>query len=356
MKIEILSKYDEKKLRFEDFKRMLESLINDLLKDNEIQSHQITGRVKDRISLAKKIDKKHGKYKKILEITDIIGIRIITYLESQVDLVAEIVEKEFSIDRENSIDKRKLKADQFGYRSLHYVAELPRNRTELSEYKRFKNLKFEIQIRSILQHAWAEIEHDLGYKGITSFPDDYKRSFNRLSALLETADIEFDRLKNELLNYESSVDDLIKKAPQTVTLDQTSLTSFVKSNPILHKAKEIVKKNNSPFFVILNDYRFYLDRLTRVFNISTIKDLENSLESNETDFILFIDEYSKEFRETLVVESISLFYFLHFLASKTKDVDFVKSYINKKNFSFGIRNNPEKFIKIYNKITALNNI
>jgi len=77
---------------------------------------------------------------------------------------------------------------------LHYVASLISEREKLTEYKRFAGIKVEIQIRSTLQHAWAEIEHDIGYKGENSVPDSLKRNFSRVAALLEVADIELMQL------------------------------------------------------------------------------------------------------------------------------------------------------------------
>ncbi len=119
---------------------------------------------------------------------------------------------------------------------------LNENRTNLKEYKRYKELKCEIQLRSILQHAWAEIEHDLGYKGEISVPDQYKRSFNRVSALLETADNEFDRLKSELTSYEKEVSSLIKNEPEYVDINQASIASFINSDTILLLAKKVIEQ------------------------------------------------------------------------------------------------------------------
>ena len=97
--------------------------------------------------------------------TDITGVRVITYFADQVDEIAKVMEGEFNIDIKNSIDKRDiLDPDRFGYLSLHYViVSLSSARCALAEYRSFSELKAEVQVRSILQHAWAEIEHDLGY-------------------------------------------------------------------------------------------------------------------------------------------------------------------------------------------------
>lgn len=72
---------------------------------------------------------------------------------------------EFSIDEGNSGNKADmLETDKVGYLSVHYFLKLNNKRLALSEYKGYKGLKCEVQVRTLLQHAWAEIEHDRNYK------------------------------------------------------------------------------------------------------------------------------------------------------------------------------------------------
>lgn len=66
-------------------------------------------------------------------------------------------------------------------------------------------MKCEIQIRSVLQHAWAEIEHDIGYKSEITIPKEMRRSFSRIAGLLEIADKEFDSIRQALKEYENNV-------------------------------------------------------------------------------------------------------------------------------------------------------
>jgi putative GTP pyrophosphokinase len=249
MKEKILKQFDEHNQSYSSLGKKCLEILRELLEVDNISMHHITTRTKDRDSLSKKIDTKENKYSDITEITDICGIRIITYLDSDVDKVANIIEKEFSIDAANSIDKRALKADQFGYRSLHYVVSLSETRLKLTENKKFKSYKIEIQVRSILQHAWAEIEHDLGYKGEFSVPEHFKRNFNRLAALLETADIEFDRLKKDLTQYEIEVKKNIINQPNEVPIDQASVLVFTENSPIFNESRKIIQNNTGCQFV-----------------------------------------------------------------------------------------------------------
>jgi putative GTP pyrophosphokinase len=104
-----------------------------------------------------------------------------------------------------------------------------------------KGVKFKIKIRSILQHAWAEIEHDLGYKSKLAVPESFIRNFNGMAALLELADIEFDRQKKDLSKYESEISHEIIVNPESVTINQTSVESLVKSSESINE-RENVKK------------------------------------------------------------------------------------------------------------------
>ena len=226
----ILKEYDSSKILLDNLDRTLLNLINSLLEQKSIRVHQVQTRVKDRDSLENKIIRKNDKYGSLSDITDIVGVRIITYFDDEVDQIAAMIEEEFVIDQDNSVDKRKIDNDKFGYRSLHYVANLKRDRINLPEYSSCGERKFEFQIRTILQHSWAEIEHGLGYKGEFEIPSTAKRTFYRVAALLEQADIEFVKLKSTIAEYESSLSQSIKNNPSQIEINKASLTSFMTTN------------------------------------------------------------------------------------------------------------------------------
>ncbi|MCE5285972.1 MAG: hypothetical protein LLG02_09030 [Pelosinus sp.] len=183
---------------YEDFTNQMQQFVSAILQKNNIRVQSVMARVKTAASLRQKIVS-HNKYTELDDITDLCGLRIITYFEDDVDQIADLLQERLAIDKENSIDKRKLLApNQFGYLSLHLVASLPAPLLQVPQYIKFKNCKIEIQICSILQHAWAEIEHDLGYKASTALSYSARRSFSRLAGLLEIADGEFSQLRAQL--------------------------------------------------------------------------------------------------------------------------------------------------------------
>ncbi|MFZ2956258.1 MAG: hypothetical protein WA705_05160 [Candidatus Ozemobacteraceae bacterium] len=209
--------------------RKIPILISDLLEAEEIFPHSVTSRIKTKESLQGKLEKKFGKYSKIGEIQDLVGIRIITLMEEEFEKVVNIISKDFEIDRENSIDKKEvLDPDRFGYISYHLICKISDSRANLPENKEISDIFFEIQIRSILQHAWAEIEHNLGYKSNIEVPRDFRRRFSRIAGILEVADIEFCSLKRDLEIFQEN---LKKQSPVAdIELNKDSLTNFIKSS------------------------------------------------------------------------------------------------------------------------------
>lgn len=170
-------------------------------------------------------------------------MRVITYYAEDVDKVAEIVEREFVVDRENSIDKRNaLEPDRFGYCSVHYVVEMSQERLKLREYQAFDELKCEIQIRSVLQHAWAEIEHDLGYKSENAIPKGIRRNFSRLAGLLEIADKEFQEIRSFLQSYQNEATEKVTSEEfQNAEIDAVLLKAIITTDPDIEELNKAIR-------------------------------------------------------------------------------------------------------------------
>ncbi len=191
--------------------RKLESLINELIGEEEgINYLSATARAKDPESFLAKASKAQPgdpgrlKYDDPLDqITDLVAARVITFLVEAVDRVCEVIEEEFEIVEHTDMGAHTRAQGVFGYASKHYLVRLNAHRRELPEYAVLRNLTMEIQVRTAVQHAWAEFEHDIRYK--LDIPPDRKPEFDRrfllAAALMELADNEFteiDRLYREL--------------------------------------------------------------------------------------------------------------------------------------------------------------
>lgn len=196
------------------------TLIN-LLKAKRIDYLAVSSRVKALDSVIGKMARK--EYESPQEITDLCGIRVITYIESDIEKIAAIVSNAFKVDTVRSVDKSdELRADRFGYRSVHFICELGDTRVALPELEGYKGCKFEIQIRTVLQHAWAEIEHDRSYKFSGDLPTPIRRRLNLLAGMLEMADREFSTLANDIDLYARQ----IHKTAQAGTLSTAEITSI----------------------------------------------------------------------------------------------------------------------------------
>lgn len=193
---------DEYKKLSKEYSRLGKIVCQDirkLLEDANIGVLSVTYRTKDFDKFLDKIKRK--KYKDPLnEIEDICGLRIVCYYTSDLDKIASILKKEFHVI--DSIDKSKfLGEDEFGYLSRHFIVKLKENWLNTPSYRDLGYLKAEIQLRTVLMHAWADISHKLAYKKKEQAPPQFMRQLNSLSAILENADNQFDTLRNDRENY-----------------------------------------------------------------------------------------------------------------------------------------------------------
>ncbi len=232
----ILDEYREALPVFEHMQTEVQAKLRDALDRNGITVTTIETRIKTEESLAGKLALKGAKYTSLSDITDILGGRIVTFYTDDVDRIAAIAEQLFDIDWDNSVDKRKLhQIDSFGYNSLHYICRLPGY-----EYR------FELQLRTTLQHAWASINHDTGYKSGVEIPREYIRRINRLAGLLEMADDEFSRIRIEINDYRRRVTQLVQNGKlDDVLLDGDTFRSYLQARPLDALNKRIAAINQA---------------------------------------------------------------------------------------------------------------
>lgn len=152
----------------------------------------IYGRAKEIDSLLKKLILKPDKTYESM--TDKAGIRVVVKFTEEVDIVGEFIERRFTHHKKD--DKRaSLKVNQVGYQGIHYDIKLNDDETKGTK---FGGIWAEVQIRTLAQHLWSDMSHELGYKPDLNVPDPMLRRLNRLSALVEVADDEFARLHDAI--------------------------------------------------------------------------------------------------------------------------------------------------------------
>lgn len=206
---EIIPKYEKLGV---NVKQALESLLN----ENEIPYLSINYRVKEQNSFLEKIDRKEYT-KPFIETEDICGVRIICYFQNDIQNIQKIIKKEFDVYEEQS-KQELLNATEFGYRSTHLIASVHKEWASTPAFRGIVDLKFEIQVRTILMHSWAEIEHKLAYKSESDIPKDLRRQFSFISAALENADFQFEVIKNAIHDNNSK---LISRAEEDNKFDDS---------------------------------------------------------------------------------------------------------------------------------------
>jgi len=156
---ELANEYKEKRYLFEEYTKTIRLLLENLLKKNQIQFQTIQFRTKEVPTFYENLlRKKELQGKNVFEMTDLSGCRVIFYFEENIEQFTEVLYNEFEVvDYED-------KSSPDEYNARHIVLRLKENRFNLPEYSEFKGLLCEIQLTTVLFHAWAEIQHDIIYK------------------------------------------------------------------------------------------------------------------------------------------------------------------------------------------------
>jgi len=329
---EIILDFETRSVQFNNFSEKMHILLKELLEQNEITYHSIAKRVKDKTSLVKKIRNKN-KYKNLNEITDVVGCRIITYFEDDVEKIVKIISNEFTIDEKNSTDKKKiLDPEKFGYLSYHIVCSVNSGRNELIEYKNYKDVKFEIQIRTILQHAWAEIEHDIGYKSSIEVPRDFRRKFSRIAGMLEIADDEFTRLKNDISDY---VKEIEEKGVEDTDINADSLRIYMEKSKDLRDIEEYIKHHTGSEEIKLDKnlqadaINFILKMLSKFTDFKKINELEKAIVVDKSSIEKFTVRWiSNTPNNGTIYYGLVILYFILTHNLKTKNIEYVENLLN----------------------------
>jgi putative GTP pyrophosphokinase len=324
----LLKEFRTNRKRYEEFTEKIENLVTILLREKNFNVLSVTSRTKTLDSLKNKISNEAKHYKKLSDIDDLTGIRIICFFSDDVDKVAEIINSDFKVIKDRSVDKRKLlEPDRFGYISLHNIVELSDNRSELPEYQRFQGLRCEVQIRSILQHAWAEIEHDLGYKSSIGIPNEIKRKFSRQAGILELADEQFVDIKKDILKYRKEIQTKISHSYKNIFIDNISINNYLDRSETVYRidlriASETKNKTSNTIQL------FRIEQIIKIcqyFKIKTIDELEILLMKNEDQIISIAKTIDLN---SAIDRGDSIWFLGYSLSAKTHNIDTIENYIN----------------------------
>ncbi len=185
----------------ERFRHVLVQQFERLLSESDVTlGVPLESRVKTWNSIGEKIERKALQLNRIEDIDDLVGIRLILLFRTDLSRVADLLAKTFDVVTSEDTSSR-LAENQFGYQSHHYVLRLPSSWSQVPIFGGLEHLRAEVQVRTLAQHIWAVASHKLQYKHEATVPVPLRRSINRVSALLETVDLEFERLLSDRLSY-----------------------------------------------------------------------------------------------------------------------------------------------------------
>ncbi len=197
--------------------------VEDLLADAGVTYDRVVARVKDWPSFKAKAYKKRDNGEWMYpdpweDIHDLIGVRVTTFHSTEIPVAIGVLKQSFTVER--SVDKTAETriAGGFGYGSHHLILTVDENSSDIAELAEYKGVSFEVQIRTVLQHAWAEFEHDIRYKrGNEELDPRVDRAFALAAGLIELADQQFDQIAvaQDAAKEDTSRDD-VDLTPETL--------------------------------------------------------------------------------------------------------------------------------------------
>jgi putative GTP pyrophosphokinase len=180
-------------------------------------------RVKTWTSLEEKLERKSVDIESVFALDDLIGVRTIFLFRSDLDRAMDLVAQNFDVISREDTGAR-LSESEFGYQSHHFVVRLPKGWLSLPSLANLGDFVVELQVRTLAQHIWAAASHKLQYKQEAGVPPPLRRSINRVSALLETVDLEFERVLDERRSYVAAT---VSAPPEDGTLNVDSLAALL---------------------------------------------------------------------------------------------------------------------------------
>lgn len=288
-----LREFDEHRPRLEPLTTALQAKLEQVIRDAKLPFHSVTARVKDRASLAHKLSRPDKSYARLWDVTDLIGLRVETYFEDHVEAVSRLIEANFKVDFGHSSARER----PAGYRSVHYVCA--------AEGGPHADFRFEVQLRTVLQHAWAEVEHDLGYKADDAVPELIRRRFARVASLLEIADQEFVSIRRDLVTSRERARAMLDRREGELPIDLLSLDALSRQPAVRELDRRIAAHLGKP----LSDEPFFPDYLVRVLRLSgldTTADVTRALERHSAQMEEGFTRYAAVAKSALQFDASTL--------------------------------------------------
>jgi putative GTP pyrophosphokinase len=240
---EQVAKFATLRPRYETFAEKLDHLVRSLLDVNMVKYQIVESRAKTLDSFREKITRSGKSYNDaVSELPDLCGSRVIVYYADDVVKVADIIKAEFDVvEEELAHQQDAIDVDRFGYLSAHYVIKLGAGRRNLAEWGSAKDLRAEIQIRTVIQHAWSAVSHALQYKQEVAVPSRLRRRLHRIAGLFELADEEFVGIRDQRQEIERVTLEALAIGNKAIPLTTTSIIQMIKKWEYLGEASRAAR-------------------------------------------------------------------------------------------------------------------
>ncbi|WP_447095738.1 GTP pyrophosphokinase [Pseudomonas sp. CF10PS3] len=199
---EIIRQFLNVRHEYEQLCAEVEYILKKKITHNKVETSFIGSRAKTLNSFVEKLQRKsYGN--PLNELTDLAGARVVCLYSSDLAVVAEIIRNEFTIIEE--INKlAEFDPNQFGYSAMHFIVKLGKTSSG-ARYDDLRNYACEIQVRTVVQDAWAIIQHHMAYKKESQIPSQLHRKLNSLAGLFETVDDQFNSIRSQRDSYLLSI-------------------------------------------------------------------------------------------------------------------------------------------------------
>lgn len=219
----------------------LRELLQSLVDENEIRlAVPFRTRVKELWAILDKAKNRRFQIKQtILELPDVIGVRMIPLFVREINRLADIIRDNFEVV-DTYFPQDKVSGNACTQSCLQMVFKLPESWFSNPSMKKFKDMTVELQIRTIPQHNRSQVLSLLQYKQEPNIPRELKSSINRISALLELVDIEVERLLHDRDNYLDSIKEIMQSSEDYVL--NVDVLGYILDNE-LPDANKSIKEN-----------------------------------------------------------------------------------------------------------------
>jgi putative GTP pyrophosphokinase len=272
--------YEERKLTAERFAIRLGEQIGEIIAKNDISlAVPLEHRIKTWKSMSDKVDRLKMSVSDVAAVNDFVGLRAILLFKRDVVKVHDLLSAKLAVlSSEDTLER--LGTEQFGYQSVHLQLKLPEDWHRVPTFADFIGLSAEVQVRTAAQHIWAAASHTLQYKQELAVPTPVRRSINRVAALLETVDLEFERVLQQRQDYTLIIDSSDEDSQLNVDLLRRILDA---SLPAKNRVDD-------------EDYGNLLSDLLRK-GVRSVRELNSLLTSRLSTALLEEQEIVKAFRE-----------------------------------------------------------